>query len=315
MDLRQASYVVAVVDEGSFTAAAASIPVSQPALSQAVAALERELGAPLFHRIGRRVQLTPAGEAFVGPARRMLRDATIARSAVSDVAGLTGGRLDIVAIPTLVVEPLVDLVGRFRRAHPGVVVRIVEPDDADAVLDRVRDGTCELGLGDTPVGDRHLVTDHLGDQRLLAVLPPGSSVPAGRDLPVSKLTAFPLITGPRGTSTRRLIDQALEQSDTRIELTLGVVTEHREAIVPLVLAGAGAAVLPEPIARVAATMGAVIAPLSPAIERPVVLVRRTGTLSAAAVAFRGLALDQTDVAPADRHVGGTRRRPRPSEVR
>ena len=65
MDLRQAQYVVAVVDEGSFTAAAASIPVSQPALSQAVAALERELGAPLFHRIGRRVVLTPAGEAFV----------------------------------------------------------------------------------------------------------------------------------------------------------------------------------------------------------------------------------------------------------
>ena len=51
MDLRQAAYVVAVVDEGSFTAAAASIPVSQPALSQAIAALERELGAPLFHRI------------------------------------------------------------------------------------------------------------------------------------------------------------------------------------------------------------------------------------------------------------------------
>lgn len=53
MDLRQATYVVAVVDEGTFTAAAASIPVSQPALSQAVAALERELGTPLFHpRLG-----------------------------------------------------------------------------------------------------------------------------------------------------------------------------------------------------------------------------------------------------------------------
>lgn len=292
MDLRQASYVVAVVDEGSFTAAAASIPISQPALSQAVASLERELGAPLFHRIGRRVQLTPAGEAFVAPARRMLRDAAIARSAVSDVAGLTRGRLDIVALPTLVVEPLVDLVGRFRRAHPGVLVRIVEPEDADAVLDRVRDGSCELGLGDTPVADRMLVTDHLGDQRLLAVLPPGTPVTAGRDLPVSRLAGFPLITGPRGTSTRRLIDQALGRRDSDVDPRLGVVTEHREAIVPLVMAGAGAAVLPEPIARAAASLGAVIAPLSPAIQRPVVLVRRTGTLSAAAVAFRALAVDQ-----------------------
>ena len=68
MDLRQASYVVAVVDHQTFTAAAASIPVSQPALSQAIASLERELGADLFHRIGRQVVLTPAGEAFVDPA-------------------------------------------------------------------------------------------------------------------------------------------------------------------------------------------------------------------------------------------------------
>src|SRR3954471_11650585 len=126
MDLRQASYVIAVVDHGTFTAAAASIPVSQPALSQAVASLERELGADLFYRIGRQVTLTPAGEAFVEPARRMLRDADVARAAVADVAGLPTGRLDIVCLPTLVVDPLVDLVGRFRRAHP-VRVRIHEP--------------------------------------------------------------------------------------------------------------------------------------------------------------------------------------------
>src|SRR3954468_8062994 len=128
MDLRQASYVVAVVDHQTFTAAAASIPVSQPALSQAVAALERELGADLFHRIGRQVVLTHAGEAFVEPARRMLRDAEIARAAVADIAGLTAGRLEVVALPSLVVEPLVDIVGRFRRAHPGVLVRINEPE-------------------------------------------------------------------------------------------------------------------------------------------------------------------------------------------
>lgn len=290
MDLRQASYVVAVVDEGSFTAAAASIPVSQPALSQAIASLERELGAPLFHRLGRRVALTPAGEAFVGPARRMLREAEVARSVVAQTAGLTSGRLDIVALPTLVVEPLVDLVGRFRRAHPGVLVRIVEPEQADGILDRVRDGSCELGLGDTAPDDRLLASDHLGDQRLLAVLPPGTPITAGHDLPVARLAGFPLITGPRGTSTRRLVAQALRQERPDVDPRLGVVTEHREAIVPLVMAGAGAAVLPEPIARNAALLGAVVAPLSPAIERSVVLVRRSGPLSAAAEEFRRLAL-------------------------
>jgi len=290
--------VVAVVDEGSFTAAAASIPVSQPALSQAIASLERELGTELFHRLGRRVQLTPAGEAFVVPARRMLRDAELARSAVTDAAGLSTGRLDIVALPTLVVEPLVDLVGRFRRAHPGVLVRIAEPEDADAVAEQVRSGACELGLGDVMVDERGLEVDHLGDQQLLAVLPPGTPITTDRPISVARLANFPLITSPRGTSTRRLLSAALARGGADLDPRFGVVTEHREAIVPLVMAGAGAAVLPEPLARQAAAMGAVVAPLSQPLHRPVVLVRRTGPLSPAARAFRELALSGRAAPPA-----------------
>ena len=291
MDLRQASYVVAVVDQGTFTAAAASIPVSQPALSQAIATLERELGTELFHRIGRQVQLTPAGTAFLEPARRMLRDAEVARAAVAEVVGLEAGQLDIVSLPTLVVEPLVDLVGRFRRAHPGVRVRIAEPEDADAVAGTVRSGAAELGFGDTMVDEPGLASDHLGDQALLAVLPPGTELADDRRLPVSRLARFPLITTPRGTSSRRLLAAALRLADPDAVPEIGVVTEHREAIVPLVMAGAGAAILPEPLARAAAALGAVVAPLSPKLERPVVLVHRSGALSPAAAAFRALALE------------------------
>ena len=69
MDLRQLEYVIAVVDEGGFTRAARSVHVSQPALSQAVRSLERELGVELFNRSGRTVALTSAGEALLGPAR------------------------------------------------------------------------------------------------------------------------------------------------------------------------------------------------------------------------------------------------------
>ncbi|MEZ5176960.1 MAG: LysR family transcriptional regulator [Acidimicrobiales bacterium] len=289
MDLRQASYVVAVVDEGSFTAAAASIPVSQPSLSQAIAALERELGTPLFHRLGRRVTLTSAGEAFLEPARRMLRDAALARAAVVDVAALESGRLDLVSLPTLVVEPLVDLVGRFRRAHPGVTVRIAEPEDADAVAELVRSGTCELGLGDEPVAGPGLAVDELGRQAILAVLPPGTELD-GPTLSASRLSGFPLITTPRGTSTRRLLSTALAHRGAGSDPALGVVTDHREAIVPLVLAGAGAALLPSRWPRAAAERGAVVAPLTRPLTRPVVLVRRAGDRSPAAEAFRRLAL-------------------------
>ena len=250
MDLRQAAYVVAVVDHGTFTAAAASIPVSQPALSQAIASLERELGTELFHRIGRQVVLTPAGEAFVEPARRMLRDAEIARAAVGQVAGLTRGRLDVVALPTLVVEPLVDLVGRFRAAHPNVLVRISEPEDADGVAALVRSGAAELGLGDAVPEDRSLATDRLGTQRLLAVLPPATPIPEDRPLAIARLAHFPLITTPRGTSTRRLLGAALRQADPDTDPHIGVVTEHREAIVPLVM-----------FTRDRVKMGALVAPL------------------------------------------------------
>ncbi|MBV8960517.1 MAG: LysR family transcriptional regulator, partial [Actinobacteria bacterium] len=65
MDLRQLSYFLAVVDEGTFTAAASRVAVAQPSLSQAVRALEAELGTELFHRVGRAVRLTSAGEALV----------------------------------------------------------------------------------------------------------------------------------------------------------------------------------------------------------------------------------------------------------
>jgi DNA-binding transcriptional LysR family regulator len=310
MDLRQAAYVVAVVDHGTFTAAAAAIPVSQPALSQAIATLERELGTELFHRLGRRVALTPAGEAFVEPARRMLRDAEVARAAVAEVAGLTAGRLDVVALPTLVADPLVGLVGRFRRAHPEVLVRIAEPEGAEAVAATVRSGQCELGLGDGTVADESLEVDRLGSQRVFAVLPPGTPLPAERPVPIARLAGFPLITTPRGTSTRRLLAQALRQAEPsdepgdgvsdpgRAAPRIGVVTEHREAIVPLVMSGAGAAILPEPLARNAAALGASVAPLSPALTREVVLVRRPGALSPAARAFRDLALGRAAPIPA-----------------
>ena len=74
MELRQVEYVVGVAEHGGFTRAATALHVTQPALSEGVARLEAELGVELFHRVGRRVVLSAAGEAFLDPARRLLRD-------------------------------------------------------------------------------------------------------------------------------------------------------------------------------------------------------------------------------------------------
>src|SRR5205814_2273190 len=98
MDLRQLEYVVAVVDHGGFTRAADALLVAQPSLSQGIRTLEAELNVALFHRLGRRVELTSAGEALLEPARRMLRDAATAKAAVADVAGTRVGRLDVASL-------------------------------------------------------------------------------------------------------------------------------------------------------------------------------------------------------------------------
>src|SRR3954454_16136903 len=105
MELRQLEYVLAVVDEGGFTRAADASHVSQPSLSQGIRSLERELGVELFHRLGRSVRLTAAGEALLDPARQIMRQVETIKAAAAQVAGTSAGHLDLVALPTLAVDP------------------------------------------------------------------------------------------------------------------------------------------------------------------------------------------------------------------
>jgi len=286
MELRQVAYVVGIVDHGGFGRAAAALHVSQPSLSQGVARLEAELGVSLFHRLGRRVAPTAAGEAFLGPARRLLREASTAREAVAAVTGLQGGTLDLVALPTLAADPVAPLVGAFRHRYPEVSVRIVEPEGADAVVALVRDGRCELGLAELPVAASDVVTEHLFDDELFVILPPDAD-PRADGLAVGELDAVPLVTSPPGTSTRRLAERALRAAG--VEPRVVVETDQREAIVPLVLAGAGASFVTRSVADRAAAAGAVARPLRPRLRRPIGLVRRRGGSSPAAAAFAALA--------------------------
>jgi LysR family transcriptional regulator, carnitine catabolism transcriptional activator len=179
MELRQLRYVLAVIDHGGFTRAAAAEQIAQPSLSQAIRNLERELDVQLFHRLGRRMTLTPAGEALIGPARQVLRDLATIQAVVADVRGLRGGRLDLVALPTLAVEPLAGLVGTFRHAYPEVAVRVAEPEDPGALAELVQHGHAELGLTELPPPDPTLRVQLMGDQEILAVRPaPPAATPA-----------------------------------------------------------------------------------------------------------------------------------------
>jgi DNA-binding transcriptional LysR family regulator len=284
MDTNRLRHFVAVVDHGGFTAASKVVFVSQPALSLAVKELEAELGTPLFARVGRRVQLTAAGTALLGPARQALRDVETGRAAVEAVAGLIAGSLSLCSLPTLAADPMANLVGRFRRHHPGVRVDLSAPESSQDLFDLVEDGTCELGLTDALHVPESFVSIDLGSQTLVFIHPPGTASSGARDrttVVVREATQF--VAAPEGTSTRRLLEEQL--GALAISPTMAVVSAQREAIIPLVLAGAGAALVPEALARFAEQFGAVVSRPHPTAVRRLALVHRAGDLSPAAARF------------------------------
>jgi LysR family transcriptional regulator, carnitine catabolism transcriptional activator len=285
MDLRRLRLFLAVVDEGGMTRAADAEHVSQPSVSQAVRELEAELGTSLFHRTGRTLVLTAAGEALVGPARQAMRDVETGRAAVEAVAGLDAGHLDLGALPTLAIDPLAPLVGEFRRAHPHVTIVLVDPPDTASLEALVATAACEVALTVAAPRDTDLVTVPLGAQDLLAILPPGSN--ASHTMSITTLGRFPLVAAPPGTATRMQLEEAF--ADAGVTPAIAVVAEQREAILPLVLAGAGATLYPRPLAEQAARLGATVVALRPRLSRPVLLVHRRGPLSPAAAAFVALA--------------------------
>lgn len=287
MELRQIEYVLAVLDEGSFTAAAAAAGVTQPSLSEAIRRLEAELGVRLFDRVGRSVGVTDAGGAFEGPARRLVRERAALLAAVGAVAALDVGTLDLVALPTLAVDPLAPLVGRLRTDHPGIVVHLAEPEGSQALEQMVADGRSELGLTELPARNADLVEIRLARQEIVAVCPPGTALPVPGRLPVAHLAGMPLVATPPGTSTRDLVERAL--ASAAVAPVVAVETSQREVIAPLVLSGAGTCFLPSALADTVGAQGAVVARLVPPLTRTIGLVHRASPLTPAARALVELA--------------------------
>ena len=289
MERRQLEYFLAVVEHNGFTNAARVLHVAQPSLSHAIAALETELGGALFHRLPHGAVLTPAGEALVAPARQVARDLVTAAASVREVLGLSGGRLDVVAQTTLAVDPLAGLLGDFLRRHPKVSVRVTDLELGAQVDRLVRTGERELGLVDAsvPVGD--LTSALLAEQDLKLVRPPGED--CEDPLALAELAGLRFVASLPGTATRGILDNAVRRWG--IEPVVAVETAHRAMIVPLVLAGAGAALLPRSMAEDAAAKGAVVVSTEPPLRYRGRLVWRPGPLSPAAAAFVDLARTTT----------------------
>ena len=274
MDSRKLAHFVAVADHGGFTAAAKAVFVSRPALSLAVKDLEAEVGARLFTRIGHRVSLTAAGSALLGPARQVLRDLETGRAAVAAVTGLLAGSLSLASLPTLAADPMAGMVGGFRRHFQGVRVDLAAPEGSDDLFALVESGTCELGLTDAADVPATLAAIALGAQELVFIVPPDSISAGGDLLEALELGEIPLVVAPDGTSTRRLVDEQFEALGH--QPTLAVISAQHEAIIPLVMAGAGAALVPQALALIAQKLGAIVTRPRPPAVRDLVLVHRPG---------------------------------------
>ncbi|GAA0531899.1 LysR family transcriptional regulator [Saccharopolyspora subtropica] len=282
VERRELEYFLAIAEHGSFTAAAQALHVAQPSLSHAIRNLEHELGGKLFHRLRHGVALTAAGEALLEPARQVMRDLSTASASVRQVLGLSAGRLDVVAQTTLAVDPLAELVGAFLRAHPQVTVTVSDPEPGADVTATVRSGERELGVVDATLPVEDLESMLLRSREIFAVLPPGSA-PGRRRLGVAELSTLDWVATPPGTATRAVIEDTVGSGGATP--SVAVETAHQAMIVPLVLAGAGATLLPRSMAQDAADRGAVVLPLRPRVVRRGVLFWRPGPLSPAAAEF------------------------------
>ncbi|GAB7003086.1 LysR substrate-binding domain-containing protein [Nocardioides sp. AN3] len=290
MERRQLEYFIAVVDNGGFSRAAEAQHVTQPSLSQAINALEKDLDVTLFHRLGRQVKLTSAGEALLAPARQVLRDHAVARAAVANVRGGYSGTLDIASTPTVAAHPLSAVLGAFRKRYPGVSVRITDCDVPGGATAIVGGGQCEIGVVRLPKENGGLVSTSLGQQVYYLVLPPEAPVPPPGPAELSLLGQLPLIATPPGTSSRERLQDALAIANVT-EPNIVVETIYRATIVNLVAAGVGASFLPRHMALDAARLGAHVLETSPQVAHEIGIVRRNGPLSPAAKAFVDLAIE------------------------
>ena len=190
MTLQQLTYFLAAAQHGSFSAAAESLFMAQPSLSEQIRRLEAELGVPLFLRVGRGLRLTEAGRLFLPHAERTVEAAREASESVQEVRELTGGTVAFGTFGSAHHYLLVGLIQDFRRQHPNVRVRAIGQNSAE-VADAVRDGDLEAGLVALPVDDRGLDVRPAMREELLYVSADPERVSA--PMTIARLADAPLI--------------------------------------------------------------------------------------------------------------------------
>ena len=241
MDLRQLEIIRAIADTGSFTAAGEKLHVSQSAISRQILLLEEELGEPVFHRIGRRIRITPAGESLLQLSNRVFQDLQETVSAISDKQESLRGTMRLVGGMTVCLYVFPALLAEVRREHPNLDLKITV-GSAERSIAMLRSGAGDLGLITLPVEANDLVSVPVLREELLLVTYPTHPLARKRQVTPLDLNRQPFILFESGSITRRIVDQFFMRE--RIEAEIVMETENVEIIKAMVRHGIGISIIP-----------------------------------------------------------------------
>jgi DNA-binding transcriptional LysR family regulator len=284
MDIRSLACFVAVAEDLHFRRAAERLHITQPALSQRIRVLEQEVGAELLERDRRHVALTPAGVAFLEPARAAVAHANSARQqALRAVRGEVGRlRLGFTVIAFYGVLP--EAVRVFRNRYPDVTVELVEMN-SPALETSLMSGEIDLGVLHPPLGTTRLTVHALADQKLVLALPSAHCLAEKATIALAELEREPFIVAPRAVGPS-IYDRVIALFRAH-GISPHVVQEATPmtTLTGLVAAGAGMGFVTEGVATVARP-GVVFRPVEPEPPRlPMAAAWQGPTPSQAATRF------------------------------
>lgn len=241
MDLRQLEIIRAIAETGSFTAAGEKLHVSQSAISRQILILEEELGEPVFHRIGRRIRITPAGESLLQLSHRVFRDLQDTVSAISDTRESLRGSVGLVGGMTVCLYVFPALLAEVRRIHPSLDMRVTV-GSTQRSIEMLRSGAGDLGLLTLPIEAADLVSVPLLQEELLLVTYPSHPLATQKRIVPADLEKQPFVLFETGSITRRIVEEFFRRE--RITPPVIMETENVEIIKAMVRSGLGISIVP-----------------------------------------------------------------------
>jgi len=219
-NLKQLRAFVVIADKGSFVKAAATLNLSQPALSQCIRQLEDHIGSPLFNRTTRSVHLTPLGMSFLPHARDLLRQFDSLMGEMQDMVSRKQGRVRIACLPSVAFRLMPRVLAINERHYPRIHVTIRDAN-MKGVTSMVTSGEADFGIGSSIADFPELASVAFARDEMHAVLPVTSPLARRRFLRWADLADQPFIAMSHETGLRELVDEAT----TRKNIALAVVAE------------------------------------------------------------------------------------------